>query len=123
MKKSRLLLEDQVKEKYPDKHMKQRPPTSCTFTHRKICKCCGKIVEFAFGACMLCICCPLSLLWCCVKLPCMVGWRVAKRLTRSACCGCDKIFATYSSFSDIDSDSLPCRSHTNCVKELDAQRK
>ncbi|KAJ4713449.1 Phospholipid scramblase [Melia azedarach] len=81
-------------------------------------KVCSKVAEFACSACFLCVCCPLSIAWCCIKLPCKIGWRAARRATHWACYGSNqKIVAAYSSFSDIDSDSMPCKSHT-CSKEL-----
>ena len=65
-----------------------------------------KVAEFVCNACLFCVCCPLSIFWCCLKLPCKIGWRSAKRARQESCCGSSKkVFATYSSFSDIDSDT------------------
>ncbi|KAL5748855.1 hypothetical protein ACOSP7_025898 [Xanthoceras sorbifolium] len=116
---NRSLLEDHVKVKCLDgygrnihTHMKRRP-VSCS-------KCYEKVIEFACSACLLCVFCPLSIVWCCIKLPCKLAYRAARHRT---CCGSEKrVFAAYSSFSDIDSDSLPCKLHP-CDKESDASRR
>ncbi|EXC25175.1 hypothetical protein L484_013263 [Morus notabilis] len=70
--------------------------------------CCCKTAGFLCSACLLCVSCPLAILSCLIKLPCEVGWRAAKRAGKWVCCRSEKrILAEYSSFSDIDSDSLP----------------
>ncbi|WOK93008.1 hypothetical protein Cni_G01700 [Canna indica] len=61
------------------------------------------VAECAAAACVLCACCPLMLLWRCVKTPFSVAWRAA----RGACCRCGDrrgAIAAYSSFSDIELD-------------------
>ncbi|KAL6319299.1 hypothetical protein AAG906_013973 [Vitis piasezkii] len=67
-------------------------------------KCCNKALELACSACILCVSCPLSIVWCCIKLPCTIAWRAAKRVSHGACFSSEKrILSAYSSFSDIDS--------------------
>ncbi|PSR84706.1 Phospholipid scramblase [Actinidia chinensis var. chinensis] len=69
-------------------------------------KCCHKVTEFICSACMLCICCPLATAWCAIKLPCKVGLRIVQCAVHWGGCGSQKlVFAAYSSFSDIDSDT------------------
>jgi hypothetical protein len=65
-------------------------------------KCKEKLVEYFCSCCMLCVCCPLATVCCCLMLPC----RVFKKVLRWACCfgSKNRIFADYSSFSDIDQD-------------------
>lgn len=67
---------------------------------------CGhRVTEFLCSCCLLCICCPLAVVWCCIKLPCKLGWRAARHAKHWASCRSQKkIFAVYSSFSDNDSD-------------------
>ncbi|KAM7253618.1 hypothetical protein ACFE04_021772 [Oxalis oulophora] len=65
-----------------------------------------KAIEYGCSVVLLCICCPISILCCCIKLPskiCLRGTVCAKK----ACCGGSsdkKIYAGYSSFSDIEFD-------------------
>ncbi|OAY59228.1 hypothetical protein MANES_01G015000v8 [Manihot esculenta] len=69
-----------------------------------------KVVEFTCSACLFCVCCPLCIACCCIKLPCKICWKAAKFACRNyrICCGSKKkVYASYSSFSDIDSHSLP----------------
>ncbi|KAB1212495.1 hypothetical protein CJ030_MR5G001029 [Morella rubra] len=76
-------------------------------------KCCHKTTECLCSACLLCVCCPLSVVWVCVRLPCKLGWRAAKHAKRWVCCGSEmRDFAAYSSFSDDDSDNLSRSSHS-----------
>nr|DAD35434.1 TPA_asm: hypothetical protein HUJ06_006074 [Nelumbo nucifera] len=70
-------------------------------------KCCSRGIECVARACILCTCCPLCIVWCCVKLPCKVGWYAARRLTGTCCRSDLKIVAASSSFSDIDFESEP----------------
>uniref|UniRef100_A0A5B7BLL7 Uncharacterized protein n=1 Tax=Davidia involucrata TaxID=16924 RepID=A0A5B7BLL7_DAVIN len=71
-------------------------------------KCCNKATEFICSACMLCVSCPLTIVWCCIKLPCKIGWRMAQHAKHRACCASQKkICAAYSSFSDIGFDIQP----------------
>lgn len=92
--------------------------TSCSAAFKNS-RFCGKVAEFACSACLFCVCCPLSFACCCIKLPCKIGWRATQRAVQWAACASKKrIFAAYSSFSDIDSDSMPCKSHA-CTKESD----
>lgn len=89
--------------------------TSCSCSSRAS-KCCDKATEYLCSACLLCVCCPLALVWGCFKVPCRLGWHAAKRARRRACCGSEmKDFAAYSSFSDSDSGSLPRGKHA-CPK-------
>ncbi|KAJ4826521.1 hypothetical protein Tsubulata_023963 [Turnera subulata] len=67
--------------------------------------CCYKAAEFGCSACLFCVSCPLCIAWCCIKLPCKIGLKAAGRAKHWICCGSEKkVFAEYSSFSDIDSD-------------------
>ncbi|KAK8692674.1 hypothetical protein V6N13_070281 [Hibiscus sabdariffa] len=67
-------------------------------------KCRDRIIELACSACCFCIFCPLSVVWCCAKLPC----KFARNVIKWACCRSDKkVIAEYSSFSDIDPDDMP----------------
>ncbi|CAK9159598.1 unnamed protein product [Ilex paraguariensis] len=67
--------------------------------------CCNKVIEFACSACLLCVCCPISAVWCCMKQPCKIGRILVQHARHNACCGLGKrIHAAYTSFSDIDSD-------------------
>lgn len=67
---------------------------------------CQKATEFVCSACLLCICCPLAVVWCVIKLPCKVGLRTVQYVMHRSCCGSGKrVFAAYSSFSDIDSET------------------
>ena len=76
--------------------------------------------EVVFNVCCLCVYCPLCILWCCIKLPCAIGWRAIQKAGRhlGGCSGCGrslsmKIKATdYSSFSDIDSDEVKYKAHS-----------
>ncbi|KAK9106672.1 hypothetical protein Syun_022683 [Stephania yunnanensis] len=68
-----------------------------------------KVMKYTASACTLCVCCPLAILWCFVKLPINLGWKLAKRATTLCCCCCsasrtNKILAPSSSFSDLDLD-------------------
>ncbi|KAK2647946.1 hypothetical protein Ddye_015435 [Dipteronia dyeriana] len=118
---NRSLLEDQVKVKFLDgdgygRNMKGRP-VSCS-------KCYEKVAELACSACLLCVSCPLSIVWCCIMLPCRLAYRAARLVTQRTCCGSEKwVFGAYSSFSDIDSsDSLLCKLRP-CFKESDATKR
>lgn len=76
--------------------------------------------EVAFNVCCLCVYCPLCILWCCIKLPCAIGWRAIQKAGRhlSGCSGCGRSLsmkikaADYSSFSDIDSDEVKYKAHS-----------
>ncbi|KAK1281147.1 hypothetical protein QJS04_geneDACA003106 [Acorus gramineus] len=66
-----------------------------------------RAAEAAVSACVLCVCCPLAVVWCCLVLPLKVGYRAARRLigSRSCCCGPDRrLVRASSSFSDIEFD-------------------
>lgn len=74
--------------------------------------------ECAATACVLCVCCPLALLWCFVKLPCQIVWRATRRAADSiaaascsregACCWSPgrrrALLEVSSSFSDREFD-------------------
>lgn len=69
--------------------------------------CWYKVGECLCSMCLFSICCPLSMVWCCVKIPCKIGWSLAQQAKKGACCcsGAQKrIHASYSSFSDMDAD-------------------
>lgn len=74
-------------------------------------KCCDKATEFLCSACLLCVSCPLTVVWCCLKLPCKVGWHAAQHARKSVCGSGKRVYASYSSFSDIDLNTLPGKSH------------
>nr|XP_011466934.1 PREDICTED: uncharacterized protein LOC105352219 [Fragaria vesca subsp. vesca] len=78
-------------------------------------KCCNKATEFLCSACLLCISCPLTVFWCCIKLPCKVGWHAAKHARKTVCGSGKRVYASYSSFSDVDLNILPGKSHA-CSK-------
>lgn len=66
-------------------------------------RCKEKLVEYFCSCCLLCVCCPLATVCCFLMLPC----RVFQKTLRWACyCfgSKNRIFADYSSFSDIDED-------------------
>ena len=94
-------------EKAKVKNPEGRPPYTSCCGSKMISNCRDKVTEFICRACLLCICCPLSIVCCCIKLPCKIGWHAAKHAKNWACCVPDKkIYAAYSSFSDIESDFL-----------------
>ena len=105
--------------------MERRP--SCSDLDQST-NCCCKATEFLCSACLLCVCCPLAIVWCCINLPCKLGWRAARLASHRVCCGSDKrIVAAYSSFSDIDLDFLQedhkvqhgrSRSLANCFSKM-----
>ncbi|KAF9625803.1 hypothetical protein IFM89_027135 [Coptis chinensis] len=69
-------------------------------------ECCYQATECGISVCALCICCPLTILWCCVKFPCKVAWQIGKRLMDSNCCRSDsmRVISASTSFSDTGSD-------------------
>ena len=105
----RISNEEKTKAKQLDRRHNHRTETGPSGSPAGQSSSCGyKAAEFLCSACLLCVCCPLAVVWCCIKLPCKLGWRAVKRAGNWACCRSDKRnFADYSSFSDIDSDSLP----------------
>ncbi|PON38945.1 hypothetical protein PanWU01x14_308600 [Parasponia andersonii] len=120
-----------IEEKTEVKHLEGRPNTSKegkpSSSSPESSNCCCKATEFLCSACLLCVCCPLAILWCCIKLPCKLGWQAAKQAIHRACCGSEKrIVAAYSSFSDIDLDFMPedkvrkkgSRSSANCFDKM-----
>ncbi|CAN1840084.1 hypothetical protein LINPERHAP1_LOCUS35957 [Linum perenne] len=77
---------------------------------------CGKVAEYGCSLCLCCVSCPLSMVWCCVKMPCKMGIRAAQAAKRqimssggsSSSSSSGSCWSAYysSSFSDIDfSDS------------------
>ena len=67
--------------------------------------CKGKMIEFLCSCCFLCVCCPLAAVCCCIKLSCRICQQALRSTWQWACYGSrNRILATYSSFSDIDSD-------------------
>ncbi|KAJ4962118.1 hypothetical protein NE237_022028 [Protea cynaroides] len=85
-------------------------------------RCCDRAVESAVSAGVLCVCCPLAVVWCCVKLPCKIGWRSARRAIDYAnCCGSErKVISASSSFSDIDFDCPSSGQLHTCPKNRSA---
>ncbi|KAG7944671.1 hypothetical protein I3843_15G114600 [Carya illinoinensis] len=77
------------------------------------------------SACLLCFCCPLAVLWGCIKLPCKIAWHAVKHIPKHwACCGSKTMdFGGYSSFSDIDSDTQSRNTQTSCSYTLDDRPK
>lgn len=73
---------------------------------------CGCAGECAAGVCVLCVCCPLALFWCCIEAPCKLGWRAARRLAgrlRRRRPEYDVMEAS-SSCSDVELDVImPCK--------------
>ncbi|MED6209517.1 hypothetical protein PIB30_055418 [Stylosanthes scabra] len=66
-----------------------------------------KLIEFLCSCCFLCVCCPLAAVCCCcIKIPCRFCHQALRRVWRwaSSCGTKTRVFAEYSSFSDIDSD-------------------
>lgn len=64
-----------------------------------------KMTEFLCSCCFLCVCCPLATVSCLIKQPCRICQQAMRRAWRWACYGTkNKVYADYSSFSDIDSD-------------------
>lgn len=74
-------------------------------------KCSESLVEFCCSACFFCIFCPLSVVWCSAKLPCKVAGYVIKWASNYCKTDHNKVFAEYSSFSDIDLDDMPSLPH------------
>uniref|UniRef100_A0A2P2MXS8 Uncharacterized protein LOC105352219 n=1 Tax=Rhizophora mucronata TaxID=61149 RepID=A0A2P2MXS8_RHIMU len=67
--------------------------------------CCYKAAECGCSGCLLCVFCPLCIVSCCIKLPCKIGLKAAKHAAQWVSCGSEKkVYASYSSFSDIESD-------------------
>lgn len=97
--------------------------TSCSCSSFGSSKCCDKTTECLCSACLLCVCCPLAVVWGCFKLPCKIGWRAAKHAKQWTCCASGtKGSAEYSSFSDIDSDFQPSSTRT-CSKTVSVPKK
>lgn len=85
-----------------------------------------KTTECLCSACLLCFCCPLAVLWGCIKLPCKIACHSVKHIPKHwACCGSKMMdFAGYSSFSDIDSDtSQSTNTQTSRSNTLDGRSK
>ncbi|KAG9450471.1 hypothetical protein H6P81_010436 [Aristolochia fimbriata] len=65
--------------------------------------CCNSVAECAASTCVLCVCCPLAIVWCCIKVPCKIGRCAARRLIT---CSCRRpgygVVEDYYSFSDLD---------------------
>lgn len=110
--KRKSVTEEKTKVKHLDGRrntsMEGRASCSCSGPGPESSSCCSKATECLCSACLLCVFCPLAIVWCCVKLPCKLGWRAARRASHRTCCGSEKrISASYSSFSDIESDFRP----------------
>ncbi|KAG1368129.1 hypothetical protein COCNU_14G005970 [Cocos nucifera] len=94
-------------------------------------RCAHTAAECAASACVLCFCCPLSVLWCCVKLPLKLAFRAARRLSHSSACCCGggggpgHRLASSSSFSDIDfdADRSPPERRSRCPREDRSSRR
>jgi hypothetical protein len=123
---SEVLLRDEAKAVYLERRTRAKAASSssssCSCSSRDP-RCFDKSTECVCSACLLCVCCPLAVVWGCFKLPCKIGWRAAKKARHWACCGSEmRDFAAYSTFSDSDSDSLPSKKHT-CSKTLAGPKK
>lgn len=106
---SRSLLRDEARLKLSDRTVKRAETRSASAScscRQQNSKGYYKAVEFACSACLFCVSCPLSIAFCCIKLPCKIGCRAAKYVARHwICCQSEKKFyAEYSSFSDIEED-------------------
>jgi hypothetical protein len=114
---SQVLLRDKAKAACLDRRHGHKASSSCSCScSSRDSRCFDKSAECLCSACLLCVCCPLALVWGCFKIPCKLGWRAAKNARRWACCGSEmRDYAAYSSFSDDDSDLLPSKKHT-CSK-------
>ncbi|PKI60022.1 hypothetical protein CRG98_019610 [Punica granatum] len=75
-------------------------------------KCSYRAIETLCTTCLCCVSCPLAIVCGFIKAPCKIGKCAAKKVRARACCGSKRIYAGYSSFSDIDSDSLSARLHS-----------
>lgn len=91
--------------------MNGRPSNSCSQGRNS--KCHDKATESLCSGCLLCILCPLTVVWCCINLPFKVGWHAAQH-ARHWACGSEKktVYASDSTSSDIDLDNLPGKPHT-----------
>uniref|UniRef100_A0A7N0UUT2 Uncharacterized protein n=1 Tax=Kalanchoe fedtschenkoi TaxID=63787 RepID=A0A7N0UUT2_KALFE len=82
--------------------------------------CCKKAAEFASNGCKLCICCPLSFAWCCIKMPAKISWRVVQIAAQKTCFRSKRrpfaaIYSTFSDSTDDCSDTLPPKSYAPCT--------
>ncbi len=96
-----------------------KPSSSCSCSSRGS-KCCDKTTECLCSACLLCVCCPLAIVWGCWLHQTSMQVRVA---CRKACEALgllwigDEGFYRLFSFSDNDiSESLPSNTRT-CFKQ------
>ncbi|KAL5723474.1 hypothetical protein ACHQM5_006872 [Ranunculus cassubicifolius] len=88
-------------------HSAHLPPcycSSCSSGHQN--KCGNQATECAVSVCVLCISLPLTILWCVVKFPCKVCWKMGKHLVTSSSCNSrnNRVLSASSSFSDTDSE-------------------
>jgi hypothetical protein len=133
MERKFLLLRDEAKvasldrrhgQTHKEIRAKASSPSSSFSCSSRDSRCCEKSTECLCSACLLCVCCPLAVVWGCFKLPCKIGWRAAKNARRWAGCGSEmRDFAAYSSFSDNDSDCLPSDNKHTCSKTSAAPKK
>ncbi|PKA64664.1 hypothetical protein AXF42_Ash007411 [Apostasia shenzhenica] len=88
----------------------RRQPPSANLPSHPSHRCLYAAADCAAGACALCLCCPLALLWCCVQFPFRAAGQAARRIRASPSsspCFCirrRRRFSGFSSssFSDID---------------------
>ncbi|KAI4350959.1 hypothetical protein L6164_005361 [Bauhinia variegata] len=110
---SKVVVEDKGKLKihnrrYDCKEIRQAKPCSCSSlaSPQQGPTCKEKMIEIVCSCCLLCVCCPLAAAVCCISLPYKICQQGLRRAWQWACYGSsNRIYAVYSSFSDIDSES------------------
>ncbi|RYR07743.1 hypothetical protein Ahy_B05g075161 isoform A [Arachis hypogaea] len=85
-----------------------------------------KLIEFLCSCCFLCVCCPLAAVCCCcIKIPCRFCHKALQHVWRwaSSCGTKRRVFAEYSSFSDIDSDVASGKFDMHYAKQYERTKK
>ena len=88
--------------------------------------CWYKVGECVCSMCLFSVCCPLSTVWCCVKMPCKIGWSLAQQAKKGASCcfgSQRRMHASYSSFSDMDSDDYMPKGNDSCKDIIPPAKK
>ncbi|KAL3512222.1 hypothetical protein ACH5RR_024939 [Cinchona calisaya] len=87
--------------------------------------CCYKVGECVCSACLFSFCCPICMVWGCIKIPCKIGWSLAQQAKNGASsCGSQRrIYASYSSFSDMDSDDLVAKGNDSFKTTISPAKK
>ncbi|KAL4180932.1 hypothetical protein AMTRI_Chr12g268570 [Amborella trichopoda] len=102
--------------------------------HNEDGKCCSSFVESMVSTCVLCVCCPLSMVWCSLTLPLKMLWRVSRFLLRPPCCCVPRTRPVDSAYSSFSETELNFESHQRSRfiqnhgqpdkhKEVEAKRK